>query len=110
MTNEQSNCPATGYRFESNTDGCDEVLDIYGPDAKQPPMSIRYWTGAGVAESLTEMFSNTLGLLPACKLLLVELEALLHSDDPQSRAEGEREAELIDGLRSAIGEAEVTAS
>ena len=110
MTIEHNHCPSPQYRFEMNVDGCDEVLDIYGSDEKQPPISIRYWTGAGVAASLIDLFPITPGLRTACELLLAELDDLLRSDDPQSRAEGERESELIAGLRAALTGAAVTAS
>ena len=63
-----------------------------------------------VAALLTDLFPRTPGLLHACKLLIAELDALLHSDDPQCRAEGERESELIAGLRAALTEVAVTAA
>jgi hypothetical protein len=106
MANEPIQGTQHPYRFEFSTDGCDEVLTIFSSDPERPPITIDYWTGHGVANSLTELFPYTPGLRRACEKLLTELETALASHDPHERSEAEREHELIAGLRVALTMAE----
>jgi hypothetical protein len=96
-------CRPNKYRFVSDADSWDHILEIYRRGSKKPIAKFCYGNSNELATQLSELFAKMPELLPSCTGFVAALIADLKSGDPEEMRFRRRfDCRLLAGFEKAL--------